>query len=367
MTEEILVGLDIEGPCALNDNAQETTVALATERYGLGAEVGAAFYQRKSTIDDIWGDFHKIQKDPGYSAGHTLKVILPFYKAMGADMEWLRDFARKSLRLMPHIETVIAEMYGKYDIRLVSTSYDFFVEAFCDYTGFYYNPSDKKDKRENVFCTKVDDFDNIAISTREKAILMSFMAKVAEMPIIEYNKETGEVIPEHQPYYNVITDFIWDYIYAMDAGWFLRNVHPVGQAQKLEALKSVCANWEIPKKRVMYVCDSQTDLAVVKWLGEGDESEKGLSVMFNGKGPVFRLSDIACIGDNGMPISEIAQIFVDYGRQAVRATYDGGCWREKGVRSTMIKTITAENVILLEEASVAKRKEVRGVAVGSLT
>lgn len=366
MSEEILVGLDLEGPCVLNDNAQEATVALA-KRCGLGEEAGAKFYQSISTIDDKWGDFHEIEKDPEYSSGHTLKVMLPFYKAMGADMAWLRQFARESLRLMPHIETAIAGMYGKYDIRLVSTSYSFFVEAFCDYVGFYYNPSDKNDKRENVFCTKIDEFNNIPISLSEQAVLIDAIRIIAEMPVIEYDGQTGQIALEHQSVYDFITHFVWNELYNMDVGWFLKNVHPIGQAQKLAAIKGVCEKWEIPKNRIVYFGDSQTDLAVVKWLGEGDESEKGLSVMFNGKGQVFYTSDIACIGDNALAISEISQMFAEEGRNTVVNRFLRGGENHKGERHTMIQAITSSNVVLLEEASVAKRKEVRGVAVGELT
>jgi energy-converting hydrogenase A subunit R len=349
MGKDIYLFLDNEGPESKNDNAQESTVALA-EQCGLGKEMGIRFFQRMSNIDDIWGDFHKIAKDPTYSPGHTLKVILPFLKAMGATTLWLYKFAQKSLLVVPNIDKVLTILSRKYNVWMISTSYDWFIAAFCDQTGFDFN---------RAYCTKVDRFDEIPITEEEIILLRRFIEEVSQMPIIEYDKETGEVIPEHQKYYDRITKFVWETVYNMPVGKFLREVHPVGQTQKLEALEQICKEFGIPKEKAMYVGDSQTDVQCVGWL-----REEGITMMFNGKGRVCQLSSIMYIGEDAKAIKEVVDLFAERGRQGVIDYYTPPREAECG---GLLAAVTPENIKELEEMSVRKRKEFRGVHIGELT
>lgn len=346
---DVWVFIDNEGPCTLNDNAQETLVALA-EKYGLGEKIGVPFYKNTSNIDDIWGDFHRIAKDPSYSSGHTLKVVMPFYKAMGANSQWLYNFARDSLRVVPSIGKVLASLDHEYNLWQISTSYEFFIRAFCDRVGFDFT---------RARCTFVERFDEISINLREVATLLTFMKEAVQMPTIEYDRKTGEVIPEHQVYYDRFTNFIWETVYNMPVGELLRIVHPVGQAQKREAVEQICQEFGVPKKKVMYVGDSQTDVQCIEWLrGEG------LTMMFNGKGRVCQLSDIMYIGEDARAIKEVADFFAERGRQDVIDYYTPPREAQYG---GLLAAVTPENAEDLEEESVKKRKEFRGIDIGELT
>jgi predicted HAD superfamily phosphohydrolase len=384
LLRSILIILDKEGVLSLNDNAQESMVwAAKLYRYWkrlapkivivptekekgmtLGEIIGTRFFQRISNIDDIWGDFHKIAEDPSYSSGHTLKVILAFLSALGINSQGMRDFAYGSLRLMPNINKVLPILDGKYTVRMVSTSYEFFIQAFCQATGFDFEKCD---------CTFVPKFGEIPLKNEERLILLRFMKKVAVMPLIEYDEKTGEVKPEHQKYYDRITDFIWETLYNMPVGEMLRIVHPVGQAQKREAVERRIQEFQVPLERTMGLGDSQTD---VQWaqLLQG----KGLVVMFNGKGKVCRHSDIMYIGDNTEVIEEIADLFAEGGREAVLTEYSlpEPIRSEKGLLKSLgydagegglLVVPTKENIEVLEAMSVQKRKEVRGVHIAELT
>jgi len=350
--KDIWVLVNNEGPCTLNDNAQENTVALAKE-CGLGEEIGIRFYQRISVIDDIWGDYHKLPMDPTYSSGHTLKVMLPFYKAMGATSLWLYNFAKKSLRVIPNINTVLASLSKKYNVWMISTSYDWFIAAFCDQVGFDFT---------KVYCTKVEKFDEIPkkdqYTRKFYRILREFMEEVAQMPVIEYNKETGQVIPEHQKYYERITKFIWETVYNMPVGEFLRTVHPIGQTQKREAMEEICQKFDVPLEKVMYTGDSQTDVQCVRYI-----KGKGLSLMFNGKGKVCYFSDLMYIGEDARAIEEVADLFAEAGRLAILNYRSPRSARYGG----LLCAVTQENAKELEAQSVKKRKEFRGVQIGELT
>lgn len=369
--DEIWVILDVEGPQLLNDNAWETTVALAKgypnwdkiapeiviipspteEGMTLGEIIAARFYQRLSVIDDIWGDFHRILQDPTYSSGHTLKVVLSFYKAMGATSQWLYEFAKKSLRVVPNIDWVLAHLKGEYNVWMISTSYEFFIRAFCDSVGFDFR---------RTHCTAVNEFDTIPISKKEARTLLAFMREVAAMPVIEYNKETGEVIPEHQAHYDRFTSFIWETVYSMPVGELLRSVLPVGQTQKREAMEWICHRWDVPKEKVMYVGDSQTDIQCAEWL-----QGVGLVMMFNAKGVrVCRLADVMYIGEDARAIAWVANLFAREGRQGVIDYYKLPRSMKDG---ELLTTVTPENVEELEAISVRKRRGFRGVGIGGLT
>jgi predicted HAD superfamily phosphohydrolase len=347
--EKIWIFVDNEGPCTLNDNAQENTVALA-KKCGFSEEVGISFYKNTSNIDDIWGDFHKIPKDPSYSSGHTLKVVLPFYKALGANSQWLYEFARKSIRIVPNIVEVLANLSRKYNTWMISTSYEFFIRAFCDRVGFDF---------PKARCTPVPKFDEIPINDEEILLLLTFMKEIVQMPTIEYDPKTGQVIPEHQASYEHFTNFIWETIYNLPVGALLRIVHPVGQAQKRETVEEILKESRIPLEKVMGVGDSQTDLQWVRLL-----TSKGLSIMFNGKDKVCHESDIMYIGEDARAIEEVADLFAKWGRQGVINYYKPPREAKCG---GLLAAVTPENIEELELISAKKRKEFRGIHIGELT
>lgn len=347
--DRIWIFLDCEGPFVKNDNAAELTEELA-EKCGLGREIGRNFYKFISKIDDAWGDFHQIAKDPAYSSGHTLKVVLPFFKAMGATEKWLYDFSKASLLVVPEVGKVLRHLQETYGAWIISTSYNFFVLAFCDAVGFNF---------DRVVCTEVKNFDKILISPEESKLLKSFMKQVAGMSPFEYDEKTGEPLPEHKENYEFVTNFIWEVVYNLEVGEFLRVVHPVGQTQKMEAVQYVCRGASIPKEKAFYVGDSQTDVQVVEWLrGEG------LSMMFNGKGRVCGVADVMYIGESAEAIEEVAYVFARSGRQGV-ANY---CSMDhKALDGGTLKAVTQENWKELERQSVDSRKKFRGVHIGELT
>jgi len=346
--KDIWVVLDNEGPQTKNDNAQENTVALA-EQCGLGQEVGTDFYQRISTIDDIWGDFHRIAKDPSYSSGHTLKVMLPFFKAMGATSQWLYDFARKSIRIVPNIAEVVRSLDSEYNVRQISTSYDFFIKAYCDLIGF---------DLERSTCTRVPLFDSMPISKEDSEVLKAFMKEVVTWPIIQYDQKTGEAFSSCEHAYNSMTGFIWEFVYYLPVGFLLQLVHPIGQQQKREVLIDIVQKHRISPREILFVGDSQTDVECVQCI-----KGKGLTMMFNGKGRVCDDSDLMYIGEDARIIGEVADLFAQHGREWVIDCYTP----QRQVPGGIIAAVTPRNLEELKEMSSKKRKEFRGVSIGELT
>src|SRR3989337_2883882 len=80
---------DCEGPISKNDNAFEAAARFIPN--------GDKLFTLISKYDDVLAD---VIKKPGYNAGDTLKLILPFLKAYGVTDRDLRKFSAENLVLI---------------------------------------------------------------------------------------------------------------------------------------------------------------------------------------------------------------------------------------------------------------------------
>ncbi len=80
---------DCEGPISKNDNAFELAANFIPN--------GDKLFANISKYDDVLAD---ILQKPGYSAGSTLKLILPFFKAYGITDKQMEDFSAKNIILI---------------------------------------------------------------------------------------------------------------------------------------------------------------------------------------------------------------------------------------------------------------------------
>ncbi len=87
---------DCEGPISKNDNAFELAENFIPN--------GDKFFTNISLYDDVLAD--ALQK-PGYSAGSTLKLILPFFKAYGVTDGQMEDFSAKNIVLIANSKTTL--------------------------------------------------------------------------------------------------------------------------------------------------------------------------------------------------------------------------------------------------------------------
>ena len=87
---------DCEGPISKNDNAFELAENFIPN--------GDKFFTNISLYDDVLADIlHK----PGYTAGSTLKLILPFFKAYGITDSQMEDFSAKNIVLIANSKTTL--------------------------------------------------------------------------------------------------------------------------------------------------------------------------------------------------------------------------------------------------------------------
>ena len=108
---------------------------------------------------------------PGYSAGSTLKLILPFFKAYGVTDKQMEEFSAKNIILIADSQTTLHHVQAIADAFIVSTSYEHYIKALCKAVDFPY---------KNTYCTRVS-LDKCGITPQEKDRLKEIAQEIAQM------------------------------------------------------------------------------------------------------------------------------------------------------------------------------------------
>ncbi|RUM89867.1 MAG: hypothetical protein DSZ24_00045 [Thermodesulfatator sp.] len=332
-----LVALDCEGPLTLNDNAYEFAEALIPR--------GGEFFARVSRYDDYLAD---VEKRAGYKAGDTLKLILPFLKAYGATNSLLREFSRKTLRVLPGAVEVLRTLPGFLPTFIISTSYRPYLEALCEVAGF---------PLEQVFCTEVD-FETVKISPTEARVLKEFCEKILQLPLIEIPEGAqgpADLPPESRQAVEVLEEIFWQRLPEMEAGRFLQEVNPVGGAEKARALETALSETGLSPLEALYLGDSITDVEALELVRQGG----GGAVAFNANRYALRAAEFYVLSEKAQPELELARAFAEQGREGlVELAHRASQAYEMG--------LVAEAPEDLVSRSEDFRKGVRGETIGAL-
>ena len=92
---------DCEGPISKNDNAFELTAHFIPE--------GDKLFANISKYDDVMAD---VLRKPSYSAGSTLKLVLPFFKAYDVTDKQMEDFSEKNIVLIANSKNTLHHVTG---------------------------------------------------------------------------------------------------------------------------------------------------------------------------------------------------------------------------------------------------------------
>ncbi|MEM2394141.1 MAG: HAD hydrolase family protein [Candidatus Bathyarchaeia archaeon] len=352
---------DCEGPISKNDNALELTTHYVPN--------GNHLFTVVSRYDDVLAD---IIKKPGYKAGDTLKLILPFLKAYNVTSRKMQWFSAKTLVLIPDARETLQHIRRIAPTFIVSTSYEHYIRALCRAIKFPF---------ENTYCTKVN-IDRYELSPDEKARLRELASEIAKMPIIEIPpgaKTIEDLAEEHQKVVQRLDEIFWKEISAMKIGRILREVNPIGGREKAEAVKHVAQSLGIELKDVMYVGDSITDVEAFNLV----RAHGGLTVSFNGNRYAIRTAEIAVLSETSLTTALIAELFIRLGSSEtlkVVEKWNHETLAKKPVNMALlenyfrlypnvlpkVEVITTENMNSLAKESEDFRKKVRGEAIGRL-
>jgi len=350
---------DCEGPLSKDDNAYDLS-----EHF---IEKGNEFFPRVSKIDDVWADNIK---QPGYKAGDTLRLILPFLKAYGATSEGMKKFSAEHLHLVRgSIETLrfVKKLMPSF---IVSTSYRPYISAFCDATNF---------PEENVYCTEVD-IDKYPLPEAEKKKIMDYRKEIVEMPIIEIPEGASKLENfslRDQKTIERLYEIFWREIPSMQCGVMLKEVNPVGGWGKADAVKAIAKRTGCSFSNMSYIGDSITDVQSFQLVRKAG----GLTVSFNGNRYAVREAEIAVLSENTIITSVLMDVFNRFRKKEVIDLVKDWSYNKIQTYSPdlyskvckiypdelpKVELITDENRERLSKESSVFRKTVRGEAIGNL-
>jgi energy-converting hydrogenase A subunit R len=352
---------DCEGPISKNDNAFELTACYVPN--------GEHFYTVISRYDDVLAE---VFKRPGYKAGDTLKLILPFLRAYGVTDRKMRVFSAKTLVLIPKVKEALWFIRSVAEAFIVSTSYQHYIRALCRAIEFPF---------ENAYCTMVE-IDKYTLKEEEKDRLRELASEIAKMPIIEIppGAKTMEDFPESQrKAIQRLDEIFWKEIAAMEIGKIFSEVNPVGGHDKAEAVRQIAEKLGLSLLDVVYVGDSITDVEAFRTV----RREGGLTISFNGNEYAVKEAEIAVIADKALVAAVLMEVFCKKDREGVIKLAEA--WNPNtlkgldinpqlknlflethGANLPTVEVVKKENLDRLIKESTSFRKSVRGEAIGRL-
>jgi energy-converting hydrogenase A subunit R len=346
---------DCEGPISKNDNAMELVAHFIPQ--------GEEFFALLSKYDDYLA---YVEKRPGYKAGDTLRLILPFLKAFGATDTTIEEYSRAHILLVPGAEETLRFVRGMMPAFIISTSYEPYIRALCEVIEF---PS------RNAYCTKLA-LDRYPLPPKEEEYLRQVAGEIARMPMIEWGEGASGLADLSQAGRKVVqrlNQVFWEELAEMQMGRVLEEVDPIGGEGKAQALRAILQRSGADITEVMYVGDSITDLQALEMVKKGG----GLAVSFNGNAYAIQGAQVACLGMDTGIISVTAQLFAAGGSEGVivlLSQWDKEALQSAGVEAGLLTSlsgaeigeITPDNQARWTERSQQFRREVRGVSIGSL-
>jgi energy-converting hydrogenase A subunit R len=346
---------DCEGPISKNDNAMELTAHFIPQ--------GERVFALLSKYDDYLA---YVEKRPGYKAGDTLRLILPFLKAFGATDAKIEEYSRANILLMPGAEETLHFVRGRMPAFIISTSYEPYIRSLCEVIDFPFG---------DAFCTQLV-LDRYPLPANEKGYLRELAEEIARMPMIEWGEgATGnaDLSPQGREVVQQLNQLFWEELARMQIGKVLEDVDPIGGEGKAAAVWTILQRTGVGASEVMYVGDSITDLQALALVKSGG----GLAVSFNGNAYAIQGAQVACLGRDTGVISIMAQLFAEKGTEGVIALLPQ--WGEEQLDSAGVDKellahlqdseageITPDNQSRWTAKSQQFRTQVRGVSIGTL-
>lgn len=330
---------DLEGPVTKNDNAAELASAIIPD--------GGEFFQRVSLYDDYLAE---VVQMPGYRAGDTLRLILPFMMAHGLTQERMREFSAEGILMVPGADQVLRGIAAKGPAYIISTSYCQYVRAVCGAIGF--PPSQS-------FCTKVDlsDFD---IPESEVGTVREQVGRILARDPIDIPagaQGIDDLSPEDQATVEDLDLLFWEEMPELSVYMVVEEVRPIGGPEKATSVRRAAEREGVSMDQVMYVGDSITDVDAFRTV----RREGGIAVSFNGNRWAVEEADLAIVSPRADPVLPLATAFLAGGRDSVMGRNWSG-----GTGDAIAVWMTEADVEEVVSRSEAERKRVRGEEIGRL-
>ncbi len=321
---------DCEGPITKNDNAAELADAFIPK--------GDRFFGKISLYDDYLAE---VVRKPGYKAGDTLCLILPFFKAFGLDDNSMIKFSRRNIEMIPQADCMLREILDVVPAYIVSTSYSPYIRAVCDALGFPFM---------NTYSTEVS-LDKYGLAPGEKTRLRELHAQIMNLPdfsIPAQASSADDLTEADRVTVQVLDEIFWTTLPAMEISQIINDVNPIGGREKAMAIERIRDAEGVDLRDVFYVGDSITDVDAFRLVRSGG----GMAVSFNGNDWAVKEASFAVTAQTALPIGWLAMLFINQGT--------------RGFQDLTVSEISPENIDRITERSCRVRKAVRTEKIGSL-
>ena len=261
---------DCEGPLTLNDNAFEMAASFI--------EDGGELFRILSLYDDYLVD---IVKKPGYKAGNTLKLILPFFVVENLTNQDFIEFSQNHIYAVNDSKFLLEYLKEAMNTYIVSTSYGQYIEAVSNYMEVPF---------ENTFYTNVD-MDSLHLNDEEIQKIMEFK----------------EMIMDNPEDYELFDDIFFTQIAQMGIYDEIKKVEVVGGLGKKLAIDRIIERDEIDVNEILYIGDSITDVEPLEFARKNN----GISISFNGNEYPLKVAEIAIVSPSAVATAVIANIYAE--------------------------------------------------------
>ena len=267
---------DCEGPLTLNDNAFEMAASFI--------EDGGELFRILSLYDDYLVD---IVKKPGYKAGNTLKLILPFFVVENLTNQDFIEFSQNHIYAVNDSKFLLEYLKEAMNTYIVSTSYGQYIEAVSNYMEVPF---------ENTFYTNVD-MDSLHLNDEEIQKIMEFK----------------EMIMDNPEDYELFDDIFFTQIAQMGIYDEIKKVEVVGGLGKKLAIDRIIERDEIDVNEILYIGDSITDVEPLEFARKNN----GISISFNGNEYPLKVAEIAIVSPSAVATAVIVNIYAENDKDKV--------------------------------------------------
>lgn len=265
MNEKFYV-TDCEGPLSINDNAYEIADYFIPD--------GGEFFSILSNYDDMLEE-----KYPDtHFAGSTLKYILPFFKAYDLTENDLVEFSQDNINMIDGAYSMISYVQHIMPFYIVSTSYNQYIKALSDKTGFKYENTYSTILRMDEYELSIDEADKL-LNIRENILFDSSFENIDGL------------------FSNVIS--------KMQINSLIESVKPIGGIGKYEAILDIIEKNNFKPENLIYSGDSITDKQALSFARDNG----GVSISFNGNIHSIKSASISIASENNLILAVLADVF----------------------------------------------------------
>jgi predicted HAD superfamily phosphohydrolase len=247
---------------------------------------------------------------PGYNAGDTLRLIVPFLLAYGVRDRDVEQYSADTVLVVPGARDLLRDVSAALPSYIISTSYTPYIRALCRVVDFPF---------AQCRCTSID-LDAWHLTRDEADWLRDRAEAILAQPVIELPeaaRSAADLSAADRAAVAELDRLFWTEMGARGrrSAAVVAAVRPIGGGLKLAALREIAAGRRVALADVMYVGDSITDVPPFAAVREAG----GVALSFNGNRYALAAAELAVASADTAPTRELALAFAAGGREGLLA------------------------------------------------